>query len=112
MAVVSKAQQLKVNAAVSFNHFLIPGALFIAVRLCSVRDIGILHVNINVLEKVVIHEIVVTLVIIPCQAPVFIQVHAPCLRKIQVALVVPFNQLLVGADRGGAGCQSKYAVRF
>ena len=78
MAVVSKAQQLKVNAALSFNYILIPGALFFAVRFCSVRNIGILHVNINVFEKVIIHEIVVALVVILCQAPVFIQVHALC----------------------------------
>ena len=71
-------EMIKVNAAVSFNYILIPGALFFAVRFCSVRNIGILHVNINVFEKVIIHEIVVALVIILCQAPVFIQVHALC----------------------------------
>ena len=112
MAIMSQTQKLQVNTAQALNHVLIAGAFLIAVRLGAVGNIGTIHVDVNVLEKIVIHEVVVALVIIPGKTSVFIQVHALYTGEIQIAFVVPFNQLLVSADWGGTGCQTKNTVRL
>ena len=55
---------MQVNAAQALNHVLVAGALLIAVRLGAVGNIGAVHVDVNVLKEIVIHEVVVALVII------------------------------------------------
>ena len=112
MAVMPQAQKLQVNAAQALNHVLVAGALLIAVRLGAVGNIGAVHVDVNVLKEIVIHEVVVALVIIPGKPSVFIQVHALYTGEIQITFVVPFDQLLVSADWGGSGCQAKDTVRL
>ena len=66
--------------------------------------------DIDVLEQVLLHEIPVALLMGAGQAAVFVQVDGGHLGKIQIALVVPVDQLCIGAHRGAAGGQAQHAV--
>lgn len=44
-------------------------------------------------------EIVIALVVVGCQAAIFVQIEGRAAAEIHIALVIPFNQLLVNADR-------------
>ena len=51
------------------------------------------------LKEIIIHKIIVTLIVILCKSLVLVQVYCLYIGEIQIALVVPFDQLLVGTDR-------------
>ena len=73
---------------------------------------GVFHRDIDAREEILIHEVPVALFIVGGQSLVFIQIDGFYLREIQMALCVPFNQLLVSACRSGACCQAQDTVRF
>ena len=55
------------------------------------------------LKEVIVHKIVVALVVFSCKASVFVQVGSMYCRKIQIALFIEFNQVLVGSQRRRTG---------
>ena len=58
----------------------------------------------NMVEQIFLHEAAVALGMVPGQAAVFIQIDGNRLPEIQLALLIPLNQMAVGADGGGACC--------
>ena len=112
MAVVAQPKHLDIHAAHALNHRLVAGALFLAVRLGAVRDIGVVQIDVDILKQVVVHKIVVALVVISGQSTVLVEVYAFYLGEIQIAVFVALDQTLVGADGGGTGGQAQNAVRF
>ena len=98
MSIVAKAQKLKIYAADLFDDLIVAGTFFVTVRLGSIRNVGAGQIDIYMLEQIVVHEIVVALVIISIQSFIFIQVNSRNAGEIQIALIVPLNQLFVGAD--------------
>ena len=55
--------------------------------------------NIDVVEEVLMHEVVIALRIVCRQPPVLVQIHRGCLRKVQISFFVPENQLAVDPQR-------------
>ena len=98
MAVVAQPKHLDIHAAHALNHRLVAGALLIAVRLGAVRDIGVVQVDVDILEQVVVHKVIVALVVISGQSSVLVEVHALYLGEIQISVLAALNQALVGAD--------------
>ena len=110
MPVVSQPQKLQVNAAETVDHVVIAGALRLGVHIDAARDMGIVPVDVDVIEEVVAHEIDVALGAVDVQPHILIQIHAPDLAEIQVALLIPRDELLIGTDGTAPGGQPQHAV--
>ena len=63
-------------------------------------------------EQIVVHEIPVALVMLSGKPLVFVQVHAMDGGKVQIPLVVPFNQLFISPYGSRSCSQSQYSLRF
>ena len=99
VAVMAQAKQLEIDAAERTDHLVVPGAFLSGVRLHAVGNVDAFRRDIDGVEKIFVHEIVVTLVVIPAESLVFVEVDGAHLRKIDVPFMVPLDQLLIRADR-------------
>ena len=99
VSVQTHAEQLQVNAARCLDGRIVALALPLGVKLRAVRQIDALCRHIHRVEEVFVHEIVIALVVIGRQAAVFVQIEGRAAAEIHITLVIPFNQLLVNADR-------------
>src|SRR5699024_7451666 len=109
VAVVADAQQLQVNAAHRMDDLIVALAFFRRVQVGAVGQVDAVVVDVDVVKEMLVHEMPVALRIVPLQAPVFVQVHGGHFGEIQVALLVPVDQLVVDAEGGAAGGQAEYA---
>ena len=98
VSVQAHAEQLQVNAARRLNGCIVALTLPLGIELCAVRQIDALCRHIHRVEEVFVHEIVIALVVIGCQAAIFVQIEGRAAAEIHITLVIPFNQLLVNAD--------------
>ena len=73
MPIMSNAQQLQVDGAVFGNDSLISLALARQVFCTAVRKPG--SAKIHSVEQVLLHKIMVALLAVRSQAPVFVQIH-------------------------------------
>ena len=112
MAVAADAEQLNIHIAHTAKHRIIAGALLFLVRLHAVRQIDMRWVNVHMVKKVVMHEIMIALVVFRLHAVVFIQIDRSHIRKIQIALFVPLDQLLICADRRRTGGKTEHGIRL
>ena len=63
-------------------------------------------------KEIIVHEIIITLVIFLCKALIFIQIYRLYAGKVKISLIIPVDQLLVGAKGRRTGSQTKHAVWF
>lgn len=70
----------------------------------------VVQVDVDVIEEVLTHEVVIALGIVVRKAAILVQVVGADLGKVDVALLVPSSELLVGTDRGGAGGKTQHAI--
>ena len=112
MAVAADAEQLNIHIAHTAKHRIIAGALLFLVRLHAVGQIDTRWVDVHMVKKVVVHEIMIALVVFRLHAIVFIQIDCSHIRKIQIALFVPLDQLLICADRRRAGGKAEHGIRL
>lgn len=70
----------------------------------------VVQVDVDVIEEVLTHEVVIALGIVVRKAAILVQVVGADLGKVDVALLVPSSELLVGTDRGGAGGKAQHTV--
>ena len=110
VGVAADAQQLKIDAVMLLNDPVIPGALQSAVGLGAVRQEASVRRDIDMVKQILPHEAAVALGMVPGQAAVFVQVDGNRLPEIQLALLIPLNQMAVGADGGGAGGKAQHAL--
>ena len=103
VAVVADAQQLQVNAAHIVNDRVIAGALGVGVHVGAVRQVDVGGVDVHMVEQVAVHKA-------PVAFRVLLGQDAGDLGKVQVALVVPLDQLFIGTHGGTAGGQAQHAV--
>ena len=103
VAVVADAQQLQVDAAHAVDDLVVLGAGCVRIGVGAVRQVDAGGVDVDVVKQVAVHEAPVAFRVVLGQAAVLVQVHGGDLREINVALVVPLHQLLVGPHRGAAG---------
>ena len=110
VAVMAHAQQLEVNAAQLRNEFIIGRTLGIGVLGQAVEHVGVLRMDVNMVEEIVLHEIAVALLMVGGQPEVLVQVDGAGLREGQVALLIPLHKLLIEPYGGTAGGQTQHAV--
>ena len=112
MTVVANAQKLKILVARSRNHGIVLGASGISIGIGAIGHMGVLDIDIHVIEQVLVHEITVALGVITVEAAILVQVIAAHLGEVNVALLVPLDKLLVRANGSRAGGQAKNAIRL
>ena len=72
---MSQSQKLQVDAAHGSDHRVVVRARLFAVRLGTVRQMGLFFTDVHMGEQVIVHEIVITLVIVSGQSLIFVQIH-------------------------------------
>ena len=103
------AQNLQVDAAGTLDHLFIFRA--VASRVLSidqaVRDVDILRLDVDVIEKRFLHPAPVTVRIVGVQAQVFVEIKRDHAGEIDARLFMEPEQLAVNADRGRPGRQTQ-----
>ena len=108
MTVGTDAEDLKLNGASGDNCAeLLYVCLYVAGAFC---DIGVVPVNINMIEKIGIHEVSVALVMRGFKAYVLVEVNGADFRKVKSLLAAAACELLIHADWAGARGEAKAAV--
>ena len=64
------------------------------------------------IEEVVVHEVAVALIMLPRQSLVFVQIHAENPREVQIPLLMPFDQLLIGTHGSRSCGKSQHGIRL
>ena len=108
VAVHAQTQQLQVDAAEVADHLVVALALAVAVN--AAGHVGVLEVDVHMVKEVVTHEIGVALVVVGGETGVLVQVHGADGGEIQLAGMVPLDELLIGTHRGRTGGQTQHAV--
>ena len=101
---MSETEKLDINTAHGLDQFLISCTFFLRIRFCAVRYIGISRINIHAVKQMLMHEIIVTLIIVACQPFILVQIHRLYFRE--------FNKLIISSDRCRTCCQSQNTVRL
>lgn len=112
VTVVANAQKLKILVARSRNHGIVLGASGISIGIGAIGHMGILDIDVHVIEQVLVHEITVALGVITVETAILVQVIAAHLGEVNVALLVPLDKLLVRTNGSRAGSQAKNAIRL
>ena len=99
MGITANPQKLQVDTAQIRNQTVVPAALRIRIRSHAIGNMDMVGSNIDVVEEVLMHEVVIALRIVCRQPPVLVQIHRGCLRKVQISFFVPENQLAVDPQR-------------
>ena len=78
------------------------------------REPFLFHLDeaVDMIKELMVHEIPVALFIRSVQSSVFVQIDCPDSRKIKIAALIRFDQLLIGTDRCGTGREPQNAVRL
>ena len=110
VAVVADAQQLDIHRADSGQQFLILAAFLLGILGLAAGNMGIFLWNVYFVKEVLVHKITVALVVFRGEAQVFIQVYGLDLGEVQVALLVPVDELVIHPHGAGAGSEAHHAV--
>ena len=112
VTVVANAEKLEVRVTCSRNHGIVLGAGGVSIGIGAIGHVGVLDIDVHVVEQVLVHEITVALGVIAVETTILVQVIAAHLGEVNVALLVPLDKLLVGANGSRAGGQAKNAIRL
>ena len=111
VAVVADAEQLQIGIAGGSDDLIVLRAGSGGVGVGTVGHMRVVQVDVDVIEEVLTHEVVIALGIVVRKAAILVQVVGADLGKVDVALLVPSSELLVGTDRGGeigrASCRER-----
>ena len=106
------AKKLKVDAAKAGNKRIVRLALCFVASRHAVWKVHVFAPDVDVVEKVRVHEAQIALLVRSGEPTVFIEVHRGGRSKGNVAFFVPFDELLVCADGRGACGKAQNACFF
>src|SRR5688572_21597079 len=114
MSIVSNAQQLQINSTCILDHFLILPAMFFYIFFfySAIRNMGILRVNIDMIEKIHPHKAMIALQRIIAYRVVFVKIKSDHILKTELFLLVHPYQLSVYGFRSRTGGKPKYNFLF
>ena len=110
VTVVTDAEQLQIRVTGSSDDFVVLRAGSGSVGIGTIGHMRVVQVDVNVIEEVLTHKVVVALGIVVRKATILVEVVGADLGKVDVTLLVPCGELLVGANRGGAGGKTQHAI--
>src|SRR5205823_48349 len=103
MAVGADSQDLQIDPAALLDALLVPFAKGAIVGRGSGWNMNVLRRDVDVAEKMFVHEVVVGLGVRDVQADIFVEVEGGDVGKIQFTFFVEAYQLLVEAEGSRAG---------
>ena len=108
MAVHADAAQKEVDAAVGGDLFFIAGALSLRIVRHAVENVDVFRLHVcEMVEKVVVHEVPVALVMLLGQAQILVHIERDHVGKGQLPRPVLPDKLLINADGRRAGGQAE-----
>ena len=110
VTVVTDAEQLQIRVTGSSDDLVVLRAGSGSVGIGAIGHMRVVQVDVDVIEEVLTHKVVIALGIVVRKAAILVQVVGADLGKVDVALLVPSSELLVGANRGGAGGKTQHAI--
>ena len=112
MPVVPQAQKLQIDATSLSDCLLVSVARRLGVLHRAVGDVCLLDVDIDVVEKVVLHKVTVALVVSSRQSTIFVEIERLRVSKADLARIARAHELGIQANRGRACREAKDAVRL
>ena len=110
VTVVTDAEQLQIGVTGGSDDLVVLRAGSGSVGIGAIGHMRVVQVDVNVIEEVLTHKVVVALRIVVRKATILVEVVGADLGKVDVTLLVPSGELLVGANRGGAGGKTQHAI--
>ena len=98
MAVAPNAQKLQITEASVGNHLVERSTNLIDIGVGSSRNVYVLGVNVDMIEEMLVHEVVVALGIVVRDTKVLVEVIRADLGEVDIALLVPIDKLVIGAN--------------
>ena len=108
----SDSKKLQIYSSDILKQSIVCFTACLRIKIGTIRNMGILNVDIDSAEQVLVHEVTVALVIGSVQSYIFVQVHRFYMGKIQYSLFIHSSQLIVGTYRGRTGSKTKDTIRF
>src|SRR5580704_7625351 len=113
VAVAPDSEDLQVDAACLANGRFVAGAIFLVAGLnAAVGNMDLGWRNIDVGEKILVHEAVKAVRMVGSQADVLVEIEGHYLRKIQSLLAMHARQLAIHSDSRAAGGQTEDQSRI
>ena len=78
----------------------------------TLGNVGVGLIDIDMVEKIAVHEVAVALVVCRFKTYILIQIYSMDLREIQAFLLATTGKFLIHADRAGTCSQSQCALRL
>ena len=103
MTVITNAEQLQIRVTGGSDDLVVLGAGSGGIGVGAIGHVRVIQIDVDVIEEVLAHEVVIALGIIVRKAAILVQVIGADLGEVNIALLVPIGELLVGANRSGAG---------
>ena len=110
VTVITDTENLHVNAAHGCDNCIVSCALCLGISGKTVGEIGVLFLNINVVEEIVMHKVGVALVVVGGKSNVLVEVYALYIGEGNLALVVSCDKLGIHTDGRRAGCKTENGV--
>src|SRR3970040_1477500 len=97
MTRTTNSQQLKIESSGIFYFHFIINTILIQVfnTYCSVWNIDIFRFDVDMIKKMLMHEIMITLIVFFCHWIIFIQIESDNIAKAKSFLFVETNQFFV-----------------
>src|SRR5688572_23144009 len=114
MSIVTNAKQLQIDSSCVLDHFLVLPAMFFDIFFfySAIRNMGILRVNINMIEKIHPHKAVITLQRVIAYRVVFIKIKSDHIFKAELFFFVHSYQFGVYGFRSRTGGKTQYNLLF
>ena len=110
VTVVANAEQLQIRVTGGSDDLVVLGAGSGGIGVGAIGHVRVVQIDIDVIEEVLAHKVVIALGIVVRKTTILIQVIGADLGEVNVTLLVPSSELLVGANRGGAGGKTQHAI--
>ena len=98
MAVATNAQKLQIAETSVGNHLIERSTNLIDVGVRSSGNVHVLGIDVDMIEEMLIHEVVIALGIVIRDTKVLVEVIRADLREVNIALLVPIDKLIIGAN--------------
>ena len=110
VSVFPDSQKLHIHTTGPAYNRIVLCTGFVTVLFQSIRHKGLVFIDVYMVKQIFIHKVSVTLLIIPGNPFILIQIYSRHLRKIQISLFVPFHQLCIHSHRSGTGCKTQHCI--
>ena len=108
----SDSKKLQIYSSDILKQSIVCFTACLRIKIGTIRNMGILNVDIDSAEQVLVHEITIALVIRSVQSHIFVQVNGLNVRKIKDSFFIHSSQLVISSNWGRTCSKSQDTIRF